>query len=115
LTRLARWLRYAVFGERVRRSPRRRGFYRGPARDESYKAFIRRQPCCCGCRRGPCEAAHVGMDGGMGLKASDYSTAPLWRECHRRYHVVGKLAFERECGIDFDIVTEGLFTEWSAR
>jgi hypothetical protein len=114
VTRLARWLRFAVLGERTRRDPRRRA-RRGPARDESYKAWIRRQVCCCGCGRGPCDAAHTGVDGGMGQRANDYSCVPLWWTCHRHYHQVGKAAFEREHAIDFEYVVEGLFTEWSAR
>ncbi len=116
MTRLTRWLRFAVLDKLDHpRRARRRG-RRGPARDESYKAFVRRQICCCGCGRGPCDAAHTGVDGGMALKANDYSCVPLFWLCHRRYHQIGNAAFERECGIDFEYVCEGLFTEfWSTR
>lgn len=117
MTRLEQLLRWKVFGERVRRCPRRRTAYRGPARDDDYRTFIRRQPCCV-CGRTPSEAAHTGLDGGMGQKSSDYSCVPLCRGCHTSggsaYHRVGRKEFQRLNGIDFEIVVEGLFTEWSA-
>jgi hypothetical protein len=120
MTRLLQFLRFAILNktDHPRRSPRRRAWNRGPARDESYKAFIRRQPCCA-CGRMPAEAAHTGIDGGMGQKASDYSCVPLCFNCHtggsRSYHRIGIRAFELRRGIDFDVIIEGLFTEWSAR
>ena len=118
MTRLSRWLRYRIHDQLTRRDPRRRP-RRGPARDETYKAWIRRQPCCACGWRAPSQAAHVGSDGGMGQRASDYSAVPLCYDCHtgggKAYHRIGRAAFEREHGIDFDYVCEGLFTEWSAR
>jgi hypothetical protein len=117
MTRLEQFLRWTVLGDRVRRAPRLRAVYRGPVRDDNYKVFIRLQPCCV-CGRTPAEAAHTGRDGGMRQKSSDYSCVPLCRCCHtaggKSYHRIGRKEFERQHGIDFDIVTEGLFTEWSA-
>ena len=117
MTRLGQMLRWMVFEERVRRPPRRRAYYRGPSRDDDYKAFIRRQSCCA-CGRTPSEAAHTGRDGGMGQKASDYSCVPLCRSCHtaggKSYHRIGRKEFEILYQIDFEIIVEGLFTEWSA-
>jgi hypothetical protein len=54
----------------------------------------------------------------MRQKASDYSCVPLCHCCHtaggRSYHRIGRQEFERQHEIDFDVVVEGLFTEWSA-
>jgi hypothetical protein len=54
----------------------------------------------------------------MGQKPSDYSCVPLCRYCHtaggKSYHRIGRTEFERRNGIDFEVVVEGLFTEWSA-
>src|SRR5690242_2933110 len=117
MTRLEQMLRWRIFGEWRDRPPRRRAFNRGPARNEDYKTFIRRQRCCV-CGRLPSEAAHTGMDGGMSQKASDYSCVPLCNVCHtaggKSYHRIGRKEFERLHRIDFDVIVEGLFTEWSA-
>lgn len=117
MTRLAKMLRWMVFEERVRRSPNHRAVRRGPARDDDYKAFIRRQPCCA-CGVTPAQAAHTGRDGGMSQKSSDYSCVPLCHGCHTTgasaYHRVGRQEFERLHRIDLEVVGEGLFTEWSA-
>lgn len=81
---------------------------RGPLRDERYKAYVRTFRCCCGCGRWPSEAAHTGDDGGMGQKPSDRTCAPLFWECHRTYHAMGREAFEREHGISFDAIVAEL-------
>ena len=116
MTRLEQILRWKILGEWVQRPRRCRSFYRGPARDDDYKVFIRGQPCCA-CGRFPSEAAHTGQDGGMAQKSSDYSCVPLCNACHtagrRAYHRIGREEFERLHGIDFDVIVEGLFTEWS--
>jgi hypothetical protein len=49
------------------------------------------------------------------MKASDYSGVPLNIFCHREYHRIGKQEFERLHGIDFDLIVEGLTTEWWSR
>ena len=70
------YLAWVVHGRKPQRratSPRRQG----PPRDEAYKEWIRDMPCiACGVE-GRSEAAHTGMDGGMSMKASDYSCVPL--------------------------------------
>ena len=94
---LRSYLAWAVHGRKPQRranSPTRRG----PPRDEGYKAWIREMPCiACGVE-GRSEAAHTGSDGGMSMKASDYSCVPLCSDCHTQapgaYHRVGKRAFE---------------------
>ncbi len=113
MTPLLRYLRFAVL-DRFTRAPRRKA-RRGPKRSRDYKAFVRTLPCCCGCGRGPSEAAHVGSDGGMSMKANDYSCVPLFWRCHIRYHQIGRRAFEREYGIVFEYVVEGVYTAWEAR
>lgn len=113
VTRLAQWLRFAVHGEYVRRPRQRRRLYRGPARDESYKAWIRRQPCCCGCGRGPCDAAHTGPHG-LGQKAADTTCIPLWWTCHALMHRIGQEEFERRNGICIEYIIEGLNIQFSS-
>lgn len=63
-----------------------------PTKDAAHLAFVRRQPCCCGCgRAAPSEAAHLrfsppGVEKrptGMGEKPSDNFTVPLNAWCHR--------------------------------
>jgi hypothetical protein len=88
----------------------------GPPRDEDYKAWIRTLPCiACGIE-GRSEAAHTGSDGGMSMKASDYSCVPLCSDCHTQapgaYHRVGKRAFEHRHGLSFARMVERLNREW---
>jgi hypothetical protein len=83
-------------------------YRRGPERNELYKAWVRTLPCACGCGSRPCEAAHTGSDGGMRQKASDLTCVPLWWECHREYHRIGKASFERARGIRFATVVHEL-------
>jgi len=84
-----------------------------------YKASIRLLPCAV-CRiEGRSEAAHTGGDGGMSMKASDYSCMPLCADCHRQapgaYHRIGKRAFERAHGLCFTDVVARLHREWSGK
>ena len=112
---LRSYLAWAVHG---RKPPRRaassaRG---GPPRDEAYLAWIREMPCIgCGVE-GRSEAAHTGTDGGMSMKASDYSCVPLCFGCHTQapgaYHRVGKRVFEREHGLSFAGTVARLNREW---
>jgi hypothetical protein len=115
MTRLVRFLRYAILDKLDRpRRPRRRG-RRGPLRSQSYLAFIRSLPCCCGCRRGPSDAAHTGPHG-IGQKSSDLTCIPLFHECHDLMHRLGQEEFERRTGICIEYIVEALNTEyWSAR
>src|ERR1035437_4727291 len=75
------WLVWAVHNRKpVRRAstPARQG----PPRDEDYKAWIRTLPCiACGIE-GRSDAAHTGSDGGMSMKASDYSRPFVLRLPH---------------------------------
>ena len=99
----------------LRKGPPRKG----PARDEAYKAWIRTLPCVgCGLNRRS-EAAHTGRDGGMSMKASDYSCVPLCANCHTQspgaYHRVGKREFERTHRINFGGLVAELNEEWRNR
>jgi hypothetical protein len=73
-----------------------------------------KQPNCV-----PNEAAHTGIDGGMSMKASDYSCVPLCPECHTQapeaYHRIGRRAFERVHGVRFAEFARELRCAWNAR
>ena len=91
---LGRWLMREVHGIDVPRKPARTEHGGGPARNWTYKRWIRSLPCAI-CGLEPCgEAAHTGGDGGMAMKASDYSCIPLCPACHtfgpESYHVLGR-------------------------
>ena len=113
--RLEEYLAWAIHGRKTERravSPTRNG----PPRDDAYKAWIRTLPCvACGIE-GRSEAAHTGADGGMSMKASDYSCVPLCSGCHTQapgaYHRVGKRAFELRYGICFARIVAQLRQEW---
>ncbi len=88
----------------------------GPPRNERYRAWIRSLPCVgCGIE-GRSEAAHTGEDGGMSMKASDYSCVPLCPDCHTQapdaYHRIGKRAFENEYRLSFEEIASRLQDEW---
>ena len=73
--RTPQWLAYEIHGRVLRKPPGKER--RGPARCKDYRAWIRTLPCRA-CRIEGCsEAAHVGTDGGMSMKATDYSCVPL--------------------------------------
>jgi hypothetical protein len=81
------------------------------ARDWRYRAWIRSLPSAVSGYRGS-EAAHTGTDGGMSMKASDFSCIPLTPEEHREYHRIGKRAFERKHEIDCQRIVERLNEIW---
>jgi hypothetical protein len=110
---LRKWLAREVLGKDIGRKPPQKE-RKGPARDSDYLAFIRQQPSLVSGQYG-CEAAHTGSDGGMSQKASDYSCVPLTPAEHREYHRIGKAAFGRKHGLDYDTCTRRLYAEWRAR
>ena len=110
---LRSYLVWAIHGPKPQR---RAASSTSKARDEEYKARIRTLPCIgCG-REGRSEAAHTGSDGGMSMKASDYSCAPLCADCHTQtpdaYHRIGRRAFEQQRGLRFAAVVDRLRREW---
>jgi hypothetical protein len=117
---LKAYLAHVVFGrklpQRERTGPRSGPPRKGPARDEDYKARIRTLRCCACGVEGRSEAAHTGTDGGMSMKASDYSCVPLCTDCHTQapgaYHRIGKQALEGSCGLTFAVVVARLQREW---
>lgn len=92
-----------------RKPPRRRRT--GSARDYKYRAWIRSLPSAVSGYRG-CEACHTGSDGGMSMKASDYSCIPLTPTEHVEYHQIGKESFERKHGINCAQTVERLNGVW---
>ena len=113
---LESYLAWAVHGRRL---PQRAmaSTRKGPPRDEDYKAWIRTLPCVACGMEGRSEAAHTGADGGMSMKASDYSCVPLCADCHAgapgAYHRIGRREFERARGLCFADVVARLSEEWS--
>lgn len=112
ITRTERWVHYQIFGRWPDRQPRRKS-RRGPARSRKYRAWIRSLPSCVS-GRPHCEAAHTGDDGGMSMKASDYTCVPLTAEEHCEYHRVGRAAFAAAYGLNLDGIVEELMRAWRA-
>jgi hypothetical protein len=115
--RLRSYLTWAVHGRKPARLPASKP-RNGPPRDEAYKAWIRTLPCsACGIE-GRSEASHTGSDGGMSMKAEDYSCVPLCSNCHTQapgaYHRIGKRAFERAHGVCFAVEVRRLNAAWKA-
>ena len=109
---LRSWLMFEVHGRRMplrRRKPRH-----GPIRLPYYRAWIRQQECCVCCTTCYVDAAHIGPHG-FWQKAADTSCVPLCRKHHDELHMIGRQRFEPKYGICFEIIIEGLFTEWSER
>jgi len=78
-----------------RRKPQPRRRHRpNPLRSRAYKAWIRTLPCIVPwCSFSPVHAAHTGFDGGMGVKAADWSCVPLCALHHWQYHQIGRSQF----------------------
>jgi len=118
---LEAYLAHVVLGrklpQRERIGPRPGPARKGPARDEGYKEWIRTLACCACGHPAPNEAAHTGVDGGISMKASDYSCVSLCSECHTRgslaYHRIGKRAFERLHGVRFAALACELLRAWN--
>jgi hypothetical protein len=114
---LEKWLAREVLGKQIPRKPPSKE-RRGPARDADYRAWIRTFPCAaCGVERGV-ECAHVGDDGGMSMKCSDFATIPLCAACHRTgphaYHRLGRTAFARWWKLDIPALVARLNAAWRA-
>lgn len=115
---LRRWLMREVHGIDIPRKPPQRASVLGTkktARSWRYLAWIRTLPCAvCGAQ--PSEAAHTGSDGGISMKASDYSAIPLCSHCHRMssdsYHALGRDEFEERHGLDLAAIRRRLNRLW---
>ena len=100
-----------------RKSPKRASLLGTPktARSWRYLAWIRSLPCLV-CGAVPSEAAHTGSDGGMKLKASDFSAVPLCGECHttgaNSYHKLGKREFEVRRNVQLAKLVKRLNSLW---
>jgi hypothetical protein len=112
MTNLRSWLFYKIHDRRL--PIRRRKSRRGPIRLPLYRAWMRQQGCCvCGSTR-QVDSAHIGPHG-FWQKAPDTSCVPLCRKHHDELHALGRETFEPKHEICFEIIIEGLFTEWSER
>lgn len=95
---------------------------RGRVRDTGYLAFLRRQPCACGCGQpAPSDAAHIRMASpergkmptGMQVKPSDRFAVSLNRACHERQHSMREARFWAERGLDPFAIADRLYAEYS--
>jgi hypothetical protein len=101
---------YQVHGVRLprqRRKPRR-----GPDQAEAYRDWIRQQPSCVSESTRDVEACHTGPHG-FWQKSSGYTCIPLTHNEHMELHRIGPQQFQEKYRIDFEVIIEGLFTEWS--
>jgi hypothetical protein len=109
--KLGNWLAYEVFGRKM--PPRRRHKpRRGPDRAEGYRAWIRQQASVVSGSTRYIEAAHTGPHG-ISQKSSGFTCIPLTHDEHMELHRIGPAKFQAKYTIDFAIVIEALFTEWS--
>lgn len=95
---------------------------RGRERGRGYLAFLRRQPCACGCGRpAPSDAAHIRMASrergkpptGMQVKPSDRFAVPLNRACHERQHSMSEARFWQSVGLDPFAIADRLYAEYA--
>lgn len=65
----------------------------------------------------PAEAHHVRtkMEGGMGLKSSDFCAIPLCHKHHFEYHSKGKKTFSRKYKINYGYVISRINIIWEGR
>jgi len=117
----SRALYKAVHGRMpARKAPRRRSALHqvGSARSWQYRGWVRSLPCAVCGATDRVEAAHTGSDGGMRLKASDYSCIPLCTCCHTfgadSYHVLGRERFEGRHGLAIGELVRELNHAWFA-
>jgi hypothetical protein len=81
---------WKVLGARIEEQPRR-AKRRGPPRSPLYLSWIRSLPCLACGSTAQVEAAHMGSDGGMSQKPSDYSCVPYAGTVTQRVrtHIIG--------------------------
>ena len=104
------WLMYQVHGVRLPRQRRQRR--RGPDQAEDYRDWVRQQPSAVSESTRAIEACHTGPHG-FWQKSSGYTCIPLTHEEHMELHRIGPQHFQEKYRIDFEVIIEGLFTEWS--
>jgi len=115
---LRRWLMKEVHGVDIPRKPPKKASALGTpkvARSWKYRAWIRSLPCAV-CGNTPSEAAHTASDGGMSLKASDFSCVPLCADCHTQgtyaYHRLNRQQFELHHSLDLKALVKRLNGLW---
>ena len=82
-------------------------------RSHDYRTFIRDHNCCV-CNRHPTDPHHT-ENAGIGLKGSDFRCVPLCRMCHNLVHTLGRKTFQRDNGIDFELVVIALLEKYLER
>ncbi len=91
--------------------------------DPGYLAFVRQQPCCCGCNQPPpCDAAHLRMGNmergkpactGMQRKPDDKFAVPLKHDHHMDQHATGdEELWWAQRGVDPFVVADKLYEEY---
>lgn len=97
---------------------------RGRERDNGYLAFLRRQPCACGCGAvAPSDAAHIRMASpergkfptGMQVKPSDRFAVPLNRICHMNQHGMNEARFWSVRGRDPFAIADRLYARYQGQ
>jgi hypothetical protein len=101
---------YQVHGVRLPRQ--RRKHRRGPDQAEAYRDWIRQQPSAVSESTRAVEACHTGPHG-FWQKSSGYTCIPPTHNEHMELHRIGLRKFQDKYRIDFEVIIEGLFTEWS--
>lgn len=82
-------------------------------RSEKYLAWVRKQPCACGCGRKarPHHIKGIGHFSGVGLTADDILAMPLADECHEKMQRTPELwpqQYEMICRTILVAVREGM-------
>ena len=98
-TRLQRYLRYVIHGEKSKRSPRRKA-RRGP-RAKLEVSGLDSDPAVLRFRNARMRSGPYRNRWRNAAEASDFSCVPLTPGEHREYHRIGKRAFEMEYGVCF--------------
>ncbi len=109
---LGRWLSYTIFGSKTLSPRRHHKPRRGPETANAYRAWIRQQASVVSGSTRYIEAAHTGPHG-LSQKSSGYTCIPLTHEEHMDLHRIGPAKFQAKYTINFAIIIEALFTEWS--
>lgn len=72
----------------------------------AYRKFVKRFACCACLQNWWVDPAHTGPRG-LRQKATDLDIIPLCRDCHDKYHEIGRRNFEILWSIDIStIITE---------
>lgn len=82
--------------------------------DGPYAAWLRTQPCACGCGRWERDRMHLHHVRSRGAGGTERDLVPMHFACHDAGHVRGWQTFERERGVDLRMEADALWLRWSA-